>query len=516
MRRGLRLGSRSFAVLRVAAGLMVLALGLPISSAAEDPPAGRPWFVICLSSFDQLHNNLDATLAAADRPELAEILNQRLKGWRDLQGVDRTRPVGLARFWPTSPSASSEEVLFVPAGERGEFLRTVTFDVVPFARKSADHYTIARPDSPYHVLFRKEMGWLGDRPATLQTCSGLLSEWTAELVQKHDLGVMWDLRQIPEPARKQAAEIWQQQLQPILQRRDDESAEMFRRRQAWMDPLVSAGALAIEQTRRVVLRLRFDAERSAAIVDIQILAEPRSEWASFIERWRPVRSPWLDLAQVRDARSGGLITGLPVLRGTDDNQRPSASSQVVWQVFGDLLPLRTAVLAISDGAVEESTHNLGSAADATHYERVRVPDVPVWVRSWIGGNTEAWLVREKNSVWLAFGPPDLARQRLETALAPVESTATTQRTPVCLSARIPLRDCLAAMPWFDRLWADEQLRTVEDRIDITASPMAEGLQIRATLPVGVLRLMGAVLADDLGLEAESLIFAPIEPTNEQQ
>jgi hypothetical protein len=508
MQREVRVGFQRLWMLWVAAA--VLALGSPLSySADEPPPAGRPWLVLSAASFDQLQSHLDAMLTAADRPELAEILARRLKGWRDLKGIDRTRPVGLVRFWPTSPEATSEEVLFIPAGERGEFLRTVTFDTVPFARKTADHYTIDRPGAPYHVLFRKDVGWMGDRPATLQTCSGMLGEWTAELVQKHDLGVLWDLRQVPEPQRQLAAEDWGRHLMPLLQRRDDESAEVFRLRRAWMDPLVLSGAHAIEQTRRMVLRLKFDAERSTLTVDLQVFAEPKSAWAEQLARWRPVRSPWQDLAQAKDARSGGLITGVPGFGAADAGE--AATGQIAWQMFGDSLAERTLVLALSDSPVQEQPRTLGTEGSLS-FERVAIPDVPVWVRSWIGGYHEAWLVREKKTVWLAFGPPELARRRLDAALAPGDGHAT--RTPVCLSARIPLRDCLAAMPWFDRYWADEQVRGVEDRVEITVAPFAEGLQVRAVLPIGVLRLMGGVLADDLAQEAASLIFAPGDATDE--
>jgi len=305
--------------------------------------------------------------------------------------------------------------------------------------------------------------------------------------------------------------VWRRQLEPLLQQRDGESAELYRLRQAWSAPLVSAGALAIEQTRRIVLNLSFDAERQSAVVDVRLIAEPRSEWSALIERWRPTRSPWLDLAQDEDARSGGLITGLPGLNLSKDASTSPGSGQLAWQVFGDLLPLRTAVLAVSDGAVTESPRDLANAPQsARQYERVRVPDVPVWVRSWIGGNTEAWCVRDKSAVWLAFGPPELARQRLDAALAPSEQAPSAPRTPVCFSARIALRDCLSAMPWLDRIWANEQLRDVEDRIEITVSPVHDGLQLHAVLPAGALRLIGGVLADDLHQEAQFLFFAPSE------
>jgi hypothetical protein len=138
--------------------------------------------------------------------------------------------------------------------------------------------------------------------------------------------------------------------------------------------------------------------------------------------------------------------------------------------------------------------------------------VPNWVRTWIGGTTEAWYVREKAAVWLSFGAPELARARLETALAPPEPAPkpAALRPPVCLSARIPLRECLDAVPWFDHMWMQQQLAGHEDRIDVTVTPAEDGLQIRATLPAGAIRILGGIVADDLAQEAEWLFRGPTE------
>uniref|UniRef100_A0A7C2JZI7 Uncharacterized protein n=1 Tax=Schlesneria paludicola TaxID=360056 RepID=A0A7C2JZI7_9PLAN len=491
-------------VLQLAFCIASVAIGT-CSWAEEPPAAGRPWFVACLSSLDQLQNNIDAALQAADQPELAEIVSHRLKRWGDLEGIDRKRAIGLARFWPSPPEASPEEVLFIPASDRPKFMKTVTFDVVEFARRADDHYVIARPEVPYHVLFRNDVGWMGDRVATLQSCAAMHSEWTSELVRKHDVGLLWDLRQVPMEKRTATAEVWQRALEPLLQKRDDEPDALFQVRRAWSEPLVKASALAIEQTRKIVLQLRFDAERKAAVLEVRLVAEPRSEWAALLRSWRPATSPWQGWSEIKDVRSAGFITGLPGLRlGGESAASSSRGGQMAWQVFGDLMPLRTAVLAVSDGPVDSAAVSLATTQPASkEFGRVRVPDVPNWVRTWIGGNTEAWFVREKNTAWVAFGAPELARAKLDAALEPKEQTSPPS-APVCLSARIPLRECLDAIPWFNRLWMEEQLTGREDRIDVTVTPVDDGLLVRAILPSGAIRILGGIVADDLAKEAEWL------------
>src|SRR5581483_7718416 len=98
---------------------------------------------------------------------------------KNLEGLDRERPAGLVRFWPHQPGAQPEEVIFIPATDRDRLMKTVTFGLVDFAKQSPDHYLIARPQIPYHVLFRNDnVAWMGDRTQTLIACSGQLREWT--------------------------------------------------------------------------------------------------------------------------------------------------------------------------------------------------------------------------------------------------------------------------------------------------------------------------------------------------
>ena len=101
-----------------------------------------------------------------------------------------------------------------------------------------------------------------------------------------------------------------------------------------------------------------------------------AEWAALLGRWRPARSPWLDLLEEKEARSGGIITGLPGVNFAEGTTVPTGNGQLAWQTFGDLLPLRTAVLAVSDGPVAEVAPDLTNApaADEAAFERVRVPE----------------------------------------------------------------------------------------------------------------------------------------------
>jgi hypothetical protein len=481
----------------------------PGTVVSEEPPAaGRPWLVVCLASLDQLQNNLDAALFAADRPELADLLAAQVRQWRNLAGIDRKRPLGLVRFWPTTPEGMGEEILFLPATNREELLKTMTFGVVGYTRRTADHYVIARPEIPYHVLFRKDVAWLGDRTATLITCSQQAPEWLGMLVAQHDAGVMWDVRQIPAAHRRLAADAWRLAVQPALQQRDGEAAEHHAWRRRCLEPLVEAGPLAIEQTRRILLRVKFDVERSQVLLDWHLVAEPQSEWSRRLESWRPARSPWQHLLTVDEARSAGFVTGLPAVGNTPATA--AFDGQLAWQVFGELLTERTAVLAWSDGPVAQPQTSLADLRRPRVYQQVPVPDVPIALRRWIGGNTQAWRWQEGRITWWAFGPPDLARKRLDAALELVQQPADLTRPPAHFTAKVPLRLCLDAIPWLDQLWLDEQLAGREDRITITLSPVPEGVHMRWELPTGILRVLGGILAHELSLHADWLLSPQTE------
>lgn len=475
----------------------------------ELPPAGKPWFVLCISSIEQLHTNLDAALMAADRPELAEVLAAQLAQWRHLAGIDRSRPAGLVRFWPLSPQGMGEEVLFLPTTHPEELLKTMTFGVVEYTRRSEEHYVIARPEIPYHVLIRHQVGWFGDRPATLWACSNEAADWTRLLVQQHDIGALWDLRQIPAAQRQATAETWRTALLPALQRRDHEPDEQYLWRRSWMEPLFELVPLAIQQTRRLLLRAKWDSDAHRLQVDFDLEAEPHSEWLHSLRQWRPRRSSWQKLLDEEEARSAGIVLGLPAVAKTD--LRQNFDGQVAWQVFGELLSQRVCVVAWSDQALAPAVSGLESVPSSLVFEQVPVPDVPPWLRKWIGGNTQAWRVQDGRTVWWAFGPPDLAHQRLTAALHAVHDPLAADHPPTLLSARIPCRMCVDAVPWLDSVWVAEQLAEAEDRVILTVSPSSNGLHVRLELPEGVLRVLGGILADELSQQAEWLLFtAPSE------
>lgn len=475
----------------------------------ELPPAGKPWFVLCISSLEQLQTDLDAALMAADRPELAEVLAAQLAQWRQLAGIDRSRPAGLVRFWPLTPQGMGEEVLFLPTTNPEELLKTMTFGAVGYTRRTEGHYVIARPEIPYHVVIRHQVGWFGDRPATLWACSNEAADWTRLLVQQHDFGVLWDLRQIPAAHRQTTAESWRAALLPGLQRRDHEPDEQYVWRRNWMEPLLELVPLAIQQTRRLILRAKWDADSHRVRVDFELEAEPHSEWLQSLRQWRPRRSSWQKLLDEEEARSAGIVLGLPT--GVTSNPRQYFGGQVAWQVFGELLSQRVCVVAWSDQAIAPAASGLKAVPAPLVLEQVPVPDVPTWLRKWIGGNTQAWRVQDGRAVWWAFGPPDLAHQRLTAAFQAGHDPLTEEQPPTLLSARIPCRMCLDAVPWLDRVWVAEQLADTEDRLILTVSPSPSGLHVRLELPEGVLRVLGGILADELSQQAEWLLFtAPSE------
>ncbi|GIX03783.1 MAG: hypothetical protein KatS3mg113_0789 [Planctomycetaceae bacterium] len=480
----------------------------------ERPPAGRPWMVVCLSSFNNLHDRLDATLLAADRLELAEVLAARLQQLRNLKGIDKTRPLGYVQFWPPATSLWPEEVLFLPDSESEELVRTISLGIVDYECIDDQHYTLQRPGSTYHVIFRKGYAWLGDRPDTLVKCAQMSNEWIPLLVGQDDIGILYDFKQIPLAERLAAASGWRASWDPWLQQRDDEKITEYEFRKRWTEPVIQLISWAIGQSEQLIVRVRFDEDLSACVLDFRLHPETGSVWSEWLKNWRPQASTWQNLLDDKTALSAGVITAWPLKPQTEEAVRSpleqkigTPSGQVAWQVFGEHLGVRCCVLALGNNPAnslrndsQNSEDDESSSSGLPPLSLIPVPDVQPWLRRWISGNPEAWRVESLSSTWWGFGSPDLARGHLnrawQAAHRPVEKT----RVPRLVSARVPLRLLLTALPDLDPLWVEFQLQRRDDRVEFSVWPQQGDLRARVTIPSGGLRIIGGILAHRLQLE----------------
>lgn len=80
--------------------LAILALGT-VDGVTAAPPAREPVAVAYLSSVDGVLDDIDYVVTAGDQPQLSQVVKGVIANLNNLEGIDRTQPIGLYAFLPS-------------------------------------------------------------------------------------------------------------------------------------------------------------------------------------------------------------------------------------------------------------------------------------------------------------------------------------------------------------------------------------------------------------------------------
>jgi len=509
------------AAARWALRMGVLLLGCVTVAHAQDRPrreddgAQRPWMTFCIARLDHLLDHVDVLLQAADRPELSEVLSNRYRRWQDFGGIDRTRPLGLLWAWKsddpeTDAEEAHEELLFIPVSNVQPLLKTVTFDIVPYHEVTPGHFEIERPGSPYHALLRDDVLWMGNDPDMLRRFSTKPKAIIGDLTREFDLALAWDLRQVPTEKRRAWADQMRLVMEPLLQRRDDEPAEAHGWRARAGRAALGVVTEGLTRLDRVVIGVKINTLRRRAEVQVRLEGDLAAAGQASWLVWPARRTPWVRL-DTPDAYAFGSVQ-IPWSRDTTSQQPDrNAPAELAWQVFGDPYSDRHSVVALRvPGLAEECAAWPAATGDTFRAGEMvfrRVADLPVphGLRRFTGWDPECWCGVKKDNVWLGFGAPDVASKALQKALATVEEPAPVTLRPVGMQARMSARDLVPYLQLFSHGWADSELQKGGDNVKLRVEPHAKGINLHLQLDAGLLRLIGASLAEDLAAELEHLM-----------
>lgn len=498
-------------------------LGTTAASGQERPRvvdegAQRPWMTFCVARLDHLLDHVDVLLQTADRPELSEVLATRYRSWQDFAGVDRTRPLGLLWAWrsddPTTEAEEShEELLFVPIKTVQPLLKTVTFDIVPFREVTPGHFEIDRPGTPYHAIVRDDVLWLGDDPVTMRRFATKLKPIVNDLIREFDMAIAWDLRQVPTERRQQWGEEWQQSIEPLLQRRDDEPAEAHAWRARLGRAFIGFVTESLSKLDRIVVGVKINTLRRRAELQVRLEGDVNPAETTSWLAWPSRKTPMARL-DIPDAFAFGSVQ-IPWAHGiAAERPEKGASAELAWQVFGDPYSDRATVVALRMPGLPEECAAWPSATGDTFragdvvFRRIQDLPIPQAVRRFTGWDPECWCGIRQDVVWWGFGPPEPVSEALKKALAAVEEPAPVQFKPTAVQVRMSARDLIPYLQIFSHGWADAELQKGSDQVKLRIEPHARGMTAHLQLDAGLLRLLGASMAEDLAMELEHLMANP--------
>ncbi|WP_373652779.1 hypothetical protein [Schlesneria sp. DSM 10557] len=479
------------------------------------PLAERPVLTIFVSSQDRIRQACETIFESVDRPDLATSINERLTGFRDLAGIEPTKPAGIMTVWDDE---KPREIVFIPKTEIEELLKTATFGVVGYHQVTPDHYEIERPGSPYHVLVQKDYALFADSEATIRALRVSPLKLTQGLRDRYDAALKADLLQIPQPIKTHWIADLRQQIEPWLQPMDDEDEEQAAIRK-------SAGKLVLDFIEHLVLDTksftagcRIDPENRHIIFELSIESVPKSRLSAVLRQLKAVRSEYSTLVQSDVA--AGLAFDLPLAgiweqlrKNPGDEEAKPSRLEIGLQLVGSKAGELSLITAFHGPDVEgmnasiprwlERLESAGHLADLREsfdiHEGVVLHslmphELPTWITHWTGNNIEIIVGQATRTIWLGIGQPAPLVERLCNAIDLVAAAPENQRGAAAVKGRLSAK----VLPQFlvtdilnsDPDAAEQEFSKGEDGLSLSLEPFPEGLKLKVELEEGFVRLIG--------------------------
>lgn len=498
--------------------ILLLGACSPLSAADKGPQstASRPYFTIFAASIDRLMTDFDIVFDAVDRTDLSESLSDRLKSYREFQGIDRKKPLGIMRTWS---DMTSSEIVFLPVQEIDELLKTFTFGIVDYREVSPNQYEIARPGAPYHVLVRHQYAYLADSTATIEGLRVTPEQITRDLKNRYDVAVQFDLRQLPAPAKEKYVDAVRAAIEPWLQPQDGEAVEAANLRKGLGKLILNLFERLSLDTSQVTIGGRLDAQTRHLTLEVTVEAVKGSVMATTMNRMASQRSELSAL--VSSDTAVGLAVNLPlgwlvqqVLTGSGDLSKPSnveAAIQLVGSQFGDftlITALRGSDIVKLNKAIPEFIirlensdnfsavrENLGIHQDVAFHSLVP-RQMPLAISNLVSADLEIIIGQGTDTIWMALGRPEKLVERLEDAIDTVVEAPASRGAAPLVKAKIQARQLPEAVT-SDALVRNldlEASRAVlaegDDALHLTIEPVSNGLKLTFEAEQGFVRLLG--------------------------
>jgi len=215
--------------------LGALVFALP-ASAAEPRKGNTDWnkpiAVASIASVDRVLEDIDYLFGTVDKPEYPAMVKGFLAQYRNLAGLDKTKPLGVFVFLSKSISPQAEVVGYVPIKDLDELTETlgeVGFLLAPVEGKK-DRYTLALPSFSLHLKMAHGYAFVQLKSEALDRDFYNPDNYTKALASKYDIAGSLLLQNVPEPMRMMAVDLARAKIDEELARKRNEDDFQYRAR----------------------------------------------------------------------------------------------------------------------------------------------------------------------------------------------------------------------------------------------------------------------------------------------
>ncbi len=516
--------------------------------------APSPIIVQNFASIDRAMTDIGALFEVSGREDMMDVIEEFLGKANNLEGVDRTLPLGVMLFLDTEVLPPTPfPVFYLPVTDIQALAKTA--DLGPLKLKPVegqkDRYELGSGRRLMKMIVGSEYAFISRNEAILDKELPDPRELTAGLTARYDVSAAVLVENIPPGIRTLLTTFIRSQAEADLQQRDEEAESSYKVRRANGLNMLDLMEQVVRDGKTITIGLEADKERKMAAIEILFDAKPDSEFSNFMKNiagkqtyFAPLLGAYnplsISLSWMTDKREQEALTGnvealdaklrevLPeenhlavgkltgALQATVDNGHVDAIFQFIPQedqkfvlIAGMKLmgseSFSVALREVLDGIGElEGIDSLELDVDqyqAVTLHRLRGESVSDEDKRIYGGHPDLYIGAGNGVLWLSLGGESAITQ-LHTAVDLVLATTPGTRTDLSTA---PFQAVFRMLPWLDlperegadvgeREIVEDSMEENKDAVRVEVRPTETGGRVRVQFDEGFVKLLGNVLA----------------------
>lgn len=251
-------------------------------SADPDEAPAHPVVTVCVASVDRIMDNISYVFGEIERPEVMDLIGAGLANFRDLEGLDRTKPGGLMIFVSEGLVPLPIPVGFLPVsdiGELGQTFTTLGAQLKPIPGEEDRYELIPRRGPTSFLVMQGDYAFIGQNEESINRTFALPEEFAGPLANRYDVCASANLRKTPKAVRDLILMTIKNSAQASMQRRDDEPEAVYNLRRSQAEGNLHFVENVLRDGEELTLGFKVDQEAKNASLELVVKATPNSSFA---------------------------------------------------------------------------------------------------------------------------------------------------------------------------------------------------------------------------------------------
>lgn len=274
--------SRIIPLLVLVASISISNLELAHAQDAEDEAPAWPVVTVSVASVDRIMDNIGYVVGEVERPETMDLIGAGLANFRDLEGLDRTKPGGLMIFVSEGLIPMPIPVGFLPVkdiGELGQTFGTMGAQLKPIPGEEDRYELIPRRGPTSFVVLQGDYAFIGQNEESINRTFALPEEFAGPLANRYDVSASANLKKTPKAVRDLILMTIKNSAQASMQRRDDEPEAVYNLRRSNSERNLHFVENILRDGEELTLGFKVDQQAKNASLELTVKATPNSSFA---------------------------------------------------------------------------------------------------------------------------------------------------------------------------------------------------------------------------------------------